>query len=123
MHGPLCAQPPRRYPYPHDRVNEHSLEGRGSLGAQPVLRPPSVPPTDGRGCQRASKCPLQRPPAEVFPEPVPDLLNAAAPRASLLSKDAVIPSSWLQAISVPLSGPRKGKDVVSDGQLLCKVLW
>lgn len=54
---------------------------------------------------------------------MPDLLNSAAPRASLLSKDALTPSSWLQAISVPLPGPQKGKDVVSDGQLLCKVLW
>lgn len=58
----------------------------------------------------------------MCPEPVPDLLNATAPRASLLSKDLVTPSGWLQAISVPLPGPQKGKDVVSDKQLLYKVL-
>lgn len=68
---------------------------------------------------RAEKCPLLKPPAKVSSEPVPGLLSAAVPRASLLSKDVIKASGWLWAMSVPLPGPDRGKEAVDGGQLLC----
>lgn len=63
---------------------------------------------------------LRKPPAGSSPS-LRQASCAPMPKASLLSKDVITSSGWLQAVSVPFPGPEKGKDAVGDGPLLYKV--